>query len=385
MKPLAPSTIRSEFQPIATNVPGTEIGEHLPYLAQQADKFTIIRSMTHTDFEHGTAAYTALTGHPHPIPGTNTTARPDDFPTYGSLTTRLAPSSKPVPDAVVLGPVLHQGARPPVAGQNGGFLGPGYDPFRIAEDPNQADFHVDGITLPAGVAFRRFRARRALLASIETSSQLSNRERRVSGMHQLYGRAFGFLGSEKTRKAFELERERPRLRDGYGRTRFGQTLLLSRRLVEAGVPMITVNWSKLNSDQWDTHKNNYPRLKKLLPPFDRALAAFLNDLAARGLLGSTLVVCLGEFGRTPKINKDAGRDHWPDCYSVVVAGGGIENGRVYGKSNKTAAYPTENGVAPWDLSATMYHLLGIDPARHVYDSQGRQFTVAPGSVVTGLL
>lgn len=385
MKPQAPTVVRSEFQPISTNVSGIEIGEHLPHLARQADKYTIIRSMSHKDFEHGTAAYTALTGHPHPIPGTNTTARPDDFPTYGSLTAHLAHSSKPVPDAIVLGPVLHQGARPPVAGQNGGFLGPGYDPFRVAEDPNQAEFRVDGIALPSGMAFNRFRSRRELLAAFETSSRVSSKERRVLGMRELYSRAFGFLGSEPTRQAFELERERPDLRDLYGRTRFGQTLLLTRRLVEAGVPLITINWSKLNADQWDTHKDNYPRLKKLLPPFDRGLAAFLNDLQTRGLLDSTLVVCLGEFGRTPKINKDAGRDHWPDCYSVVVAGGGIQNAQAYGKSNRTAAYPTDNDVAPWDLAATMYHLLGINPAGHVYDSQGRQFVVAPGQVVTGLL
>ncbi|MDA1014074.1 MAG: DUF1501 domain-containing protein, partial [Planctomycetota bacterium] len=323
-KPQAPSVLRSEFAPISTKVPGIQITDQLPKLARQSGRFTIVRSVTHKDFEHGTAAYTALTGYPHPLPGTNTVARLDDFPTYGSVVTKLAPTKQPVPDFVVLGPVMHQGARPPLAGQNAGFLGPGFDAFRIADDPNDPAFKVDGVAFPPEMGQNRFADRRRLLDAIE--ARASSTEPVRKSVQELYRRAFGLLGSKETRKAFRVQDESTALRDAYGRSKFGQTLLLARRLVEARVPLITVNWSKLNADQWDTHKRNYPRLRELLPPFDQGVAAFLEDLDERGLLESTLVICLGEFGRTPKINENAGRDHWPDCYSIMLAGGGIPGG-----------------------------------------------------------
>lgn len=382
-KPDAPSVLRSEFAPISTRVSGIQVTEQLPRLAEQAGRFTVVRSVTHKDFEHGSAAYTALTGHPHPLPGTNTTARPDDFPTYGSVVTKLSPTANPVPDFVVLGPVMHQGARPPLAGQNAGFLGSGYDAFRIPADPNLDAFQVDGISLPDGVVSERFASRRRLLDSIDLTARDTS-VRHVQGLNGLYDRAFGLLGSAKTQAAFQLESESAALREAYGRTPFGQRLLLARRLVEADVPLITLNWSKLNADQWDTHANNYPRLKKMLPPFDQSFAAFLEDMDDRGLLDSTLVVCLGEFGRTPVINEKAGRDHWPDCYSVVLAGAGIPGGQVFGASNRTAAYPVADDVAPWDISATMFHLLGIDPATHIQNRQGQPIPLARGQVISRL-
>ena len=397
LKPNAPSAARGEFQPIDTNVSGLQIGEHLPHLAQVADKYTLIRSMTHKDFEHGTAAYTALTGQPHPQPGTNTPASPDDFPTYGSLLTRVAPTKRPVPDAVVLGPVIHQGNRPPVAGQNAGFLGAGYEPLRIDLDPNAAGFHVDAIARHAEVDQHRIVRRQSLLARLDSlrsarpgsgsgaPTNLINESNRLTGMQGLYERAFDLLSTQQTQQAFDLEQEPAARREAYGRTRFGQTLVLARRLIEAHVPLITINWSKQNADQWDTHSKNYPRLKKLLPPFDQGLAAFLADLADRGLLDSTLVVCLGEFGRTPKLNKDAGRDHWPDCYSILVTGGGIVPGRIFGASNRTAAYPIEDPVAPWDLAATMYHQLGVDPSQHINNRQGQPLPISRGQGGTRLL
>jgi len=381
-KPAAPSVVRSEFDPIATSVPGIRITDQLPHLSRQTRRFSIIRSMTHRDFEHGSAAYTALTGYPHPLPGTNTTAQPDDFPTYGSILTKLAPTSRPVPDFVVLGPVMHQGARPPLAGQNAGFLGPGYDAFRIAEDPSSTDFAVSGVAPQEGLSDFRYAARQQLVQSFD--GRQPSRGIHADGLSELYRRAFGLLGSEQTRRAFRLDDELESLRDSYGRTKFGQSLLLARRLVEAQVPLITVNWSKLNADQWDTHASNYPRLRKMLPPFDQSLAAFLQDLDDRGLLDETLVVCLGEFGRTAKVNEKAGRDHWPDCYSIVMAGGGIRGGSVYGASNRTASYPIQNDVAPWDIAATMYHLLGIHPETHIQNRQGQPLPVAKGQVVTGL-
>lgn len=385
LKPEAPAEARGEFQPIATRVAGVQISNQLPRLALQADKFTIVRSVSHRDFEHGSAAYTALTGHPHPQPGTNTPASPDDFPTYGSVVSRLRPAVRPVPDAVVLGPVMHQGNRPPLAGQNAGFLGPGYDPFRIADDPNEPAFQVEGLSTPDHLSLDRLAARHQLLSLLDERAQALRADRSVAGMGSLYERAFGLLRSQQTQHAFDLNSEKPQTRDCYGRTRFGQTLLLARRLVEAEVPLVTINWSKQNADQWDTHKQNYRTLRKLLPVLDQGLAAFLEDLGQRGLLETTLVVCLGEFGRTPRMNDDAGRDHWPDCYSVVLGGGGIRTGEVLGASNRLAAYPVDEAVAPWDIAATIYHCLGIDPATHVHDRQGRPFAVAPGRVIRKLL
>ena len=382
-KPLAPSVVRSEFAPISTSVTGTQITDQLPHLSRQAERFTIVRSVTHKDFEHGSAAYTALTGYPHPLPGTNTVARPDDFPTYGSILTKLAPTSRPVPDFVVLGPVMHQGARPPLAGQNAGFLGPGYDAFRIANNPASADFSVSGVAPQTGLTDFRYEARKKLVTTLD--DRQPSRGVHADGLTELYRRAFGLLGSEQTRNAFRLDDEKASLRDAYGRSRFGQTLMLARRLVEAHVPLITVNWSKLNANEWDTHASNYPRLRKMLPPFDASLAMFFQDLDERGLLDETLVVCLGEFGRTAKINEKAGRDHWPDCYSMVLAGGGIRRGEVYGQSNRTATYPIDRDVAPWDIAATMYHLLGLNPATHIQNRQGQPLPIAKGQVVEGLL
>ena len=385
MKPEAPAEVRGEFAPIDTNVSGISISNQLPHLSKQADKFTIVRSMSHTDFEHGSASYTALTGHPHPKPGTNTPASPDDFPTYGAVVARLKPTDKPVPSAAVLGPVMHQGNRPPMAGQNAGFLGETFDPYRIADDPSLPGFHVSSLATTEDMNPTRLTTRNQLLLTLDRNEQRLSRTRTVRGMSQLKQRAFGLLGSSDSRRAFELAKEDPQTRDRYGRHKFGQTMLLARRLVEAEVPLITVNWSKQNADQWDTHKKNYSKLRELLPPFDQGMAAFLNDMERRGLLDTTLVICLGEFGRTPKINKDAGRDHWPDCYSVVLAGGGIRRGTVFGASDRQAAYPTEAPVAPWDLAATMFHLVGIDPHAHVYDRLDRPFKLSHGRVVEELL
>lgn len=385
MKPDAPSSLRSEFRPINSRVPGINIGEHLPYMAKTTDLFTIVRSMTHRDFEHGSAAYAALTGHAHPLPGTNTPVRPEDFPTYGAVISKLRPNPNPVPDAVVLGPVMHQGNRPPIAGQNAGFLGLTYEPFRIAQDPGASDFRVDSLKSPDELPTDRLASRHRLLQQFDRDARRVEPVRQVTGVDSLYQRAFGLLGSARTRAAFRMDSEPATLRDQYGRHRFGQTLLLTRRLVEVGVPLITVNWSKQNRDQWDTHAKNYPRLKGLLPPFDRGLSTFLRDLDQRGLLDTTLVVCVGEFGRTPWLNKDAGRDHWPDCYSVVLAGGGIRRGTVFGASSKHASYPTLYPVGPWDIGATMYHCLGIDPHQHINNRRGQPIPLSGGQVIDGLL
>ena len=386
LKPQAPAEVRGEFKPISTNVPGTQIGEHLPLLSKVADRYTIVRSMSHRDFEHGSASYTALTGHPHPKPGTNTPASKDDFPTYGAAVARLKPTPNPVPSAAVLGPVMHQGNRPPMAGQNAGFLGEAFEPFRVAKDPNQSGFEIDELSLPTDIPSGRLADRYQLLQSMEREILQRGLSGNVQGMSDLKQRAFGLLGSRQSQQAFDLSTEADSRRDRYGRHQFGQTMLLARRLVEAEVPLVTVNWARSNREEWDTHAKNYPTLKdKLLPPFDQGLSAFLEDLDQRGLLDTTLVLALGEFGRTPKINKDAGRDHWPDVYSLVMAGGGIKRGAVIGASDHQAAFPLRDPIGPWDISATMYHLLGITPRTHVHDRQGRPFLLSPGKVVSDLL
>ena len=273
-----------------------------------------------------------------------------------------------------------------MAGQNAGFLGEAFDPFRVAQDPNEADFQIKELALPSDVSSGRLADRFELLKSIERRLPASGPVGNVEGMSNLKRRAFGLLGSRRSQEAFDLSVEADSMRDRYGRHKFGQTMLLARRLVEAEVPLITVNWARSNREEWDTHAKNYPTLKdKLLPPFDRGLAAFLADLDDRGLLDTTLVLALGEFGRTPKINKDAGRDHWPDVYSLVIAGGGIKRGAVIGASDRQAAFPLRDPIGPWDISATMYHLMGISPGTHVYDRQRRPFLLSPGRVVTDLL
>lgn len=384
LKPAAPAEIRGEFRPVATNVPGIQIGELLPALAQQADKFTIVRSVSHRDSEHGSAAYMALTGHPHPLPVTNTPARPEDFPTYGAVVKRLQRRRGAIPEAVSLGPQMHQGNRPPLAGQNAGFLGRAFDPFRVAEDPAEQDFQVQALQPYTELNAARMNDRRSLLAALD--QQARNVEAAgPTALGGLYQQAFEMLHSPHTRRAFALDSEAAAVRDRYGRNTFGQTLLLARRLVEAGVPLITVSWAKQNGDQWDTHRGNYPKLRELLPRLDIGLAAFLADLSSRGLLDTTLVYCLGEFGRTPTMNENAGRDHWPNCYSVLMGGGGVRTGTVFGASDRQAAYPTVQPVAPWDLAATVYHCLGIDPGAEVHDQQGRPLRVAIGEPVDGLL
>jgi hypothetical protein len=278
---------------------------------------------------------------------------------------------------------MHQGNRPPLAGQSAGFLGQAHEPFRIAEDPSEAGFRVEGLQPMDEVNPIRLGDRRGLLKTLDIEARRI--EGKAAEWDGLFQRAFALLQSERTRQALDLATEPPEARDRYGRSRFGQSLLLARRLLEAGVPFVTVNWSRQNGDQWDTHKANYPRLKQLLPPFDRGLAAFLEDLDVRGLLDSTLVYCLGEFGRTPRLNADAGRDHWPACYSVLLAGGGVPRGTVLGASDRMAAAVATQPIAPWDLAATVYHRLGIDPQTHLFDPLGRPLAVASGSLVPGLV
>jgi hypothetical protein len=383
LKPNAPAGIRGEFRPIATNVPGIRICEHLPRLAAMADRYAILRSVTHTGVNHGTSAYHMLTGHIHDSPGTLRHPSPTDHPSVGCAVARFGKRPRNVPAYVALPSVLHDGDGGEVPGQGPGLLGQRYAPFLVNADPTRADFSIDTLSLPDDVSDRRLKQRIGLRAALDRRADQAARE-----MEPHYERAFGILQSPATRKAFHLAAEPDRVRERYGKHPFGQSCLLARRLVEAGVPLITVYWNAPHIDDpqhWDTHKDSFNRLKEqLLPPFDRGLTALLDDLQSRGLLGETLVTWMGEFGRTPKLNKNAGRDHWGFCQSVLMAGAGVRGGQFYGSSDASAAYAAELPVRPDDLAATVFRCLGIPLDQELTDSLGRPLPLCRGEPVRGL-
>jgi hypothetical protein len=390
MKPAAPAEVRGEFQPVATNVPGIHIVEHLPRLARMAHRFTIVRSMTHASLNHNTATYLVTTGQPALRELIAFTPTENDFPHLGAQLAYKGPRSSAVPVAVSLPDPVTDGPYT-TPGQNGGFLGAPYAPFGIQGDPNDEDFAVAGLSSGSELQQDRLSPRRSLLHAVNVRLGRLAEDRRLEHLDSYQQRAFSLLTSEQTRRAFELSREASRVREHYGRHKYGQSLLLARRLVEAGVRLVTVYWGgKVNNPlpHWDTHFNNNRRLKEeLLPPFDQCFSAFLEDLEARGLLPSTLVVCMGEFGRTPRFGQftgngvnETGRDHWAQCYSLVVAGGPTGGGRVLGRSDRFAAYPAEDPYTPQDLTATILHALGVDPRAEVRDAFGRLVPLSTGRV-----
>jgi hypothetical protein len=386
LKPHAPAEIRGEFRPIATCVPGIQVGELCPRLAQQADRFCILRAVTHSDTVHTSAGYAMLTGVPHPqrnSPGGARSIRPtvNDHPHLGSLLTAVRPARAGVPAFTALPEVIKDAGVNEFPGQGAGFLGKGCDPFRIESDP--AGFRLPDVVLPDDVSADRLHERRLLLDRLRPASQLEG------DLDRFYERAFDLIGSQPVRGAFELEREPDRLRAGYGTHRFGQGCLLARRLLEAGVALVSVYWHYEGPDDspvWDTHQNNFAHLReRLLRPADQAIAALLDDLASRGLLADTLVICMGEFGRSPKINKLGGRDHWPHVQSVLLAGAGIPGGSVHGASDRHGAYPADGPVSPADLAATILHLLGVPLDTELHDRTGRPVPACSGQLVRALL
>jgi hypothetical protein len=387
LKPTAPVEIRGEFQPMATRVPGTHICEHLPRLARIADRYSMVRSMHHRDNDHAIGAYLALTGYSHPrndVLGIEFPMSPTDMPSMGSVLSKIRPAERPIFPYVTLGELRHFGHNDSL-GQGAGCLGRIYDPYTFPfVRPLDGSIDLSSISVMAQVDAGQMGARRQLL---QTMTDVRPRLDQVAGMSNLDGfrrRAFELLGSPATREAFNVEREPARVREQYGRSPFGQNCLLARRLVEAGVPMVTV-YSFGNRD-WDTHGDNFNSLKNtLLPPTDHGLAGLIEDLDNRGMLDETLVVWMGDMGRTPRINAGAGRDHWSFCYSIVLAGGGIGGGRVFGSSDRAAAYPAEHQVSPMDIAATIFHCLGIDTRGHVHDQQGRPLVVSTGAPVAAIL
>lgn len=383
MKPDAPELIRGEFRPIATSVDGIRICEHLPELARRAHRYAIIRSMTHHVKNHAPAGYYALSGMAPRRDVNNFGLNPDDYPALGSVCSLMSPSTRPVPSYVQLSPALVGDTGIQMPGLHAGLLGARYDPLKVTGDPNEDRFQVAELSLPTEVDDRRLAARRSLLGLVEQEFPLLRESPRVGRLESFYQRAFDLVTSPEARRAFDLSAEKPALRERYGRNIYAQQLLLARRLIEAGVRLVTVVWGgPINQpdDYWDTHQGNFPKQKeKLLPLFDRCYSALLDDLQERGLLDDTLVVAMGEFGRTPRVGQitanggtdSTGRDHWPYCYSITLAGAGIRGGQVIGRSDETTATYEERPVTPEDLVATIYHALGINHHAEFRDQLGR--------------
>ena len=382
-KPNAPSEIRGEFTTLPTPVPGLRVTEHLPKLAKQADKYALVRSVHHRKSAHNSGAYYSLTGREPLIDIVTANASATDFPHPGSIVDKLTHGPASVPASVALPWMIADGPfRTP--GEFAGFLGKQYDPLWVLSDPNAPGFQVSELSLPTGVDSKRLTGRKTFQDDLAKLSAMADSANAVQGLQDYQSRAVDLLTSERTRKAFAIHEETPSIRDRYGRNTYGQSVLMARRLVEAGVRFVTVYFSR-GITGWDTHNDNFSTLKdKLLPPTDLALSALIDDLQDRGLLDETLVYWTGDFGRTPKINDKAGRDHWPQCYTVLMAGGGVRGGAIYGASDPSGAYPKDHPVRPDDITATVFHSLGLDPETEIRDQLNRPMPIAAGEAITPL-
>lgn len=401
MKPDAPREVRGEFQPISTSVPGLQISEHLPHTAQIMHKVALIRSMRHTNRLHDSASTEVLTGRQSPQGDREEFSPiPQFYPCHGATLSYMWRDRKLGVPHAALPWVFHNVIDVPC--QGGGFLGSAYDPFRITGDPQSVTYSVkmfdrsDDLTLP------RISQRRGLLDRFDDRSPMKESDR-AAQLATLYEKAFDLTQSNPVQQALDITQETESTRTlygmggsgdrggtngaehGYGRNLRGQNLLVARRLVEAGIPFVNVYDFKQQGQNWDAHSDNFNQHKDhLLPPADQAYSALIKDLDQRGLLDSTLVVAMGEFGRTPKINGNAGRDHWPDCYSLLLAGGGVRGGAIYGASDKIGAHPSVSPVTPADLAATIYDRFGLNPRAEIHDQTGRPYRLADGRPISEL-
>lgn len=389
MKPNAPAEVRGEFKQIASNVPGINMCEHLPLMAKQADKYGVIRSMTHSDFNHPSGVYWMVTGHPYHKgigSGLSENISREDHPHIGSQITavegkqnRAVPIFVTLPDYIAVnGPIR--------AGQHGGFLGSKYDPLVPHGDPNSPEFKPYELGLVPSISPERMKERRSLRDQV--GKQVASLEKHALGRSNdaYYEKAFGVLSSGTTQRAFDIKTEPEKIRDWYGRNRFGQSVLLGRRLIEAGVRLVHVNWIRILEQGWDTHDDNFNALKnKLLPPADRALAALFQDMTERGLMKDTLVVVMGEFGRSPLITKsNSGREHWPPVFTILMAGAGLPVARHYGSSDKQGGYPLDKPITPGKFAATIFHALGINPQSEVTTMLERPWRICEDQPVLDL-
>ncbi len=384
MKPDAPAEVRGEFKPIATKTPGLQVCEHLPLLASRSDKWALVRSLAHQENNHLLASHQVLTGAAIPGGKFDQIASRSDWPCYASALDYFRPRNDGVPTGVSLPNHLVEG---PLVwpGQHAGFLGPAHDPWQINQDPNKADFRVDSLRLPVGFEVERLRDRRRLMEQVDRQQQKITTVAESRQLADQQHQAFQVLTSGRVSRAFELDREPEVVRERYGRHRFGQSLLLARRLIESGVSVVQCNMGIVQT--WDSHGDIFNRLKNhLLPPLDRGVSALLDDLEIRGLLDDTMVLMLGEFGRTPKLSKPPGdkapgRDHWAPAFFAVFAGGGTRGGQVIGKTDKIGGHPVTTPYSPADIGATVYHVLGVDPGAEAQDRQNRPVKVNQGSVM----
>ena len=400
-KPDAPEVVRGEFATISSSVPGIQLSEHLPRLAQLANHYTIVRSVSHQDVDHGSASYLTLTGRYHAKISSNPPPRPTDEPTIGAVLRQARPQQRFPYDAVYVN-VPGLTVDEPLPGQYGGSLGREVEPLMLG-DVTEAEAAVPGLASLVDLPQPRLRARSQLRSVLDDVGPQLAADRRALDMNTLYRQAFELLASPQSRTAFDLGRESSATRERYGLYRSGQGCLMARRLVEAGVPLVTVMFNQHNRGQdrdpndielygWDTHNDIFTSLReRLLPRFDLSFSALLGDLATRGLLDTTLVVCLGEFGRAPLIaheqkfkGSSPGRKHWASAYSVVMAGAGVRAGAVWGQTDGLAGQVIADRVGPWDLHATVFHALGIDPDSEYRDQLGRPLRVSQGRAITGL-
>ena len=391
-----------EFKPIKSKVPGIWLSETMPKLAQSVDKCTLIRSMSYTPkglFNHTAAIYQMLTGYPPDKvspSGQLEPPSPIDFPTAGSWISKMKPPTEAVLPFVEMPRPLQESS---VIGKGGaaGFIGKAFDPYRLYQDPNKS-IKLDDLALRKETPPERLQERFELLRGINKSMPDLEKAVENSALDKYYEKAYDLVLSGKARDAFDLEKEPAKMRDRYGRTTFGQGALMSRRLIEAGTRFVQLNWPSVangnpETTAWDTHASNFGPLKNLhCPVLDQTLTALLGDMTERGLLDETLVVAVGEFGRSPRLgvstsgnsNSPDGRDHWPYCYTALVAGAGIPGGRLYGESDETASSPKDKPVHPNDLLATVYYALGIDPNQEIHNHLGQPRELVKGKAVTDL-
>jgi hypothetical protein len=390
-KPNAPMEIRGEFNSISTAIPDISVCEHMPQLATRMGQWSIIRTMAHVEHNHLLATHVALTGRPTPIPrGGSDLDRVEsrnDFPNFAAALDFVKPRTDGIPNGVSLPNYLIEG---PLTwpGQHAGFLGTRHDPWQINHDPNDPNFKVDSLSLPQDMSGHRLVSRRGLLDQLNQNHQLLKADTRTTAFSEQQDVAFSLLTSARVAEAFQIDREDPASRDRYGRNKFGQSLMLARRLVEAGVPIVQATMGIVQT--WDTHVDNWGRLKnQLLPQLDQGLAALMDDLSSSGLLNETMVIVMGEFGRTPRVStlpgqSVAGRDHWAHAYSALFAGAGIRGGQTLGETDSIAAYPLTRSWSPADVGTTIMDALGVPHEAMVMDPLGRPNHLLNGEVIEPL-
>lgn len=391
-KPDAPAQIRGEFGAIASRTPGLDVCELMPKTAGLTDKLAVLRAVASGDNSHSSSGYQMLTGVPHiPLSRENVVSKPPNvWPSLGAIVRTLREDRGGLPAAITLPRYIANVGEILWPGQDAGILGRQFDPWLLVCDPNDPKFEIPDLALPKDTPQARFDARRGLLRELAESARHLEAARKVQQFDTHSAQALDLLSGSQARRAFKLDEESDKTRDRYGRTKFGQSVLLSRRLVESGVSLVQVNWQRIegkeNNGSWDIHKSYAPCCRDfLLPIMDQSYSALIEDLEERGLLDETLVAWIGEFGHTPKVNARAGRDHWGSVFSCALAGAGIKGGIVHGASDKHAAYPISGRVAPRDIAATIFHSLGYSPETLMYDQSGRPMPISRGHVIEQIL